>query len=106
MRKPSHFAPPSKVLRHSESRCNWPLVHSLKGERTLGRLARDAGISADALRFAEAHNSGLSEGMLERLAGVLGVPLEALKAARSERPVKDAYELTSLGLGGGIIDRG
>jgi hypothetical protein len=103
VRKPSHFAPPSKVLRHSESRCNWPLVHSLMGTRTLAQLARDASISADALAFAEAHNAGLSQGMLERLAGVLGCSLDALKV-RSEHPVKDA-ELTSLGLGGGIINR-
>jgi transcriptional regulator with XRE-family HTH domain len=85
--------------RPAESRCDWRKLHALRGDRTLAELAAVCGISSSALEYAEAHDSGLSASMLDRLAAALNLPAAELQA----NPEAMQMELiSSLGLGSSL----
>lgn len=85
--------------RPAESRCDWRKLHGLRGNRTLAELAAVCQISASALEYAEAHDSGVSPSMLERLSAALNLPPAELRVKPQEVPVE---LVSSLGLGSSL----
>jgi len=88
-----------KTHRSAESRCDWAKLHLLRGERTLAELASACMISPAALEYAEAHDAGLSESMIDRLAAFFDLPADALRARSQAVPLE---LVSSLGMGSSL----